>query len=145
MGCCVCRPATEVTDDPEVVVCTEVSNYAMLYHSGGSVRSQASGLLYIKHDQLCYQATVGSKLCCGCCSNSWQLSRVKQVRAVQAQYVRVPLSNRVIFLNPGVIIGIENGRGDTNSLVAAMPDAANFSAQLGQYISSPGSLPGSAH
>jgi len=137
MGCCVCRPKEEVTEDPDVIMYTKVKGTA-LFHSWGSIMlsGACNGLIYVKDGKLCYEATMGSRMCCKCLKRSWDLSLVKQITVVHNETVMVPGRRMVHFisLNPGLKISIQYGGGAVHTLVTSMPDAVNFSAQLGQHI-----------
>lgn len=141
MGCCGCRPKTEVTEDPNVVMYTPMGSFIMVDQSGSGAQND-TGLLYVKDNRLCCEATVGSKLCCKCCKNSWSLSKVKAVKVMNSgERVTYNLPRRglrhegeIVLSSDALMISILNNQGGTNTLLAYMPDAQNFGPQLSKYI-----------
>lgn len=135
MGCCGCRPKSEVTEN--ATLCTQVISYLMMYPSGTMVKNDTSGLLYLMDNHLCYEATMGSKLCCKCCKGSWDISKVKSIKVlVVGDGLQTPrgLARMHRGISPGLLISIANDRGDLNTLFVAAPDAHAFAPQLQKYI-----------
>lgn len=136
MGVCLCRPETDVTEDPNVILYNKVGT-ALLIHKwmGPEILSEiCDGLLYVKDSHLYHESTMGDIMCCKCCRHSWKLASVKQIILVQNETLYYPAYKRtlVVSLNPGIIISLKCG----NTIVAEMPEAAEFTSQLGSYINS---------
>ena len=139
MGCCICRPKKEVTEDPDVVMYTKVGGSAILYPSHSHMLSNFSGLLYVKDDQLCYEAACGSRLYCQCFREAWHLSEIKHIRVVHGETVVVPGNKvvHVISLNPGLKITLQkHPHAGTFTFVTAIADAENVSTQLAELANS---------
>lgn len=129
MGCCLCRPITEVTEDPEVLLHTEVGAVAIIDNHGIDLISSATqGLLYLRGNRLCYESTIRSKLCCRHNQICWYLSQLREVRAVYGETVLVPMEK--VVLNPGLRVTFEKADGSIGALAMAMPAAENFSSAL---------------
>ena len=133
MGCCLCRPITEVTEDPEVTLHTEVGAVAIIDNLGTDLISSASqGLLYVRGNRLCYESTVGSKLCCRHNQTSWYLSQLRDVRVVHGETVLVPMAK--VALNPGLRVTFEKSNGSIGTLAMAMPAAVTFRSALLHHV-----------
>ena len=135
MGACVCRPKTEVTENPEVVMYTKVGGTAQFTKYGGIYLSGAfNGLVYIQDNQLCYEATCGSRLWCKCIRKRWDLSQVKEITIVKDETVVVPGNKflHYVHMRPGLKISFFSRISET--LITDMPDALNFSTQLAQHL-----------
>ena len=134
MGGCLCAPITKVTEDPDVDMYTKVGGTA-LFHRYGRNATGLSGLLYVKDDQLCYEAGIGRKLCCQCCKQTWDLSQVKKIEVVTRNRLKIPYSHRRIYLNSGLVITLQRDNDHARYLVTAMQGADNFCMQLTQHMS----------
>lgn len=120
MGCCLCRPETDVEQDPSVVSYAEVGDIII---TRGSVRllglgRYSRGLMYIQGDSFYYVTKCGSKLCCcKCFRYSFKLSDIDQVDMLNRSSLNLPPGLR-ISVHPDITI------------LAGMPDAATFARPL---------------
>lgn len=101
MGCCVCRPKTEVTESPAVIICVRVKR-ALIMRST-SVDTQGQGLLYVQDGTLCLESTCGNRLYCMCFKKSWPLTDVISTRYVASKSaLAIKLANCVLIADaPG--------------------------------------------
>ena len=140
MGACYCRPQTLVTEDPNVVVHAEVGYCVRLgpRQSDFEQLSAFGGMAYVKEGHLFLESTVGSRFCCLCCREAWELSKIKDVDVVTGnimvtrrdRYGGTHTSTEV--MNPGLQIQLKNTDIDNDRIVMQMPDAVNFCARLRQ-------------
>ena len=139
MGCCICRPKVEVTEDPTVLFYAKTGRAALISACYSEVLNGifGGGILYVKNGMLCYETTCGSKLCCKCFKKSWILSSIQSVNFVanDSEIVLAGRTPHVITMNPGLRIRITGRGGVDCTLIAGVPDAANFQQQLNNLIS----------
>lgn len=135
MGCCACRPKTEVTEDPDVIMYTRTGGAALIYpiFSEPLTGMFGNGLLYVKDGMLFQETTCGSKLYCECFKKSWDLSAIQSVEYVENDSVVLTTGRtvQVLTMKPGLKIKLV---GDA-MLVAHIPDAENFKTQLDEHLS----------
>lgn len=133
MGCCLCRPDTDVLNDPLVSMHATVgfiafvSQYSHVF-AGGC----CSGLMYIKENTLYYETVCGGRLCCQCCRHEFSISLITGVEVIENQLVT--FHNRYIFLRPGLKITIKSTSGSIMTIIVAMPDAMEFANQLSKLV-----------
>ena len=104
--------------------------HSMTYHSSSCISSTEgiNGLFYVKNDRLCYRSNMDlfcwdtGVLCYR--SHSWSLDTVTHVKVAEGVFSR------------NLIINFVDDSGARKTLVAAVPDAKNFSNRLIQYIRS---------
>lgn len=137
MGGFVCRPQTEVTEDPDVAIYSEVGYCVLMGHYPGDFTqlSRFGGLAYIKKSgHLCIESTVGSRFCCLCCRNGYMLSDISQVDVVTGSVtVIIKDSPNNYEMNPGLRVRLNDGQ----NIIMKMPDAVDFCDQLRQYCNRP--------
>ena len=133
MGGCLCAPITKVKEDTDDVdMCTKVGGTALFHRHGRRVTGLA-GLLYVKDDQVCHKAGIGRKLCCQCCKQTWDLSKDKKMEMATRNRLKIPYSNRRIYLNTGLVITLQRDNDHTRYQMTAMK--YNFCMQLTQHMS----------
>lgn len=129
MGCCIFRPITVVTKDPDVVMCTKVRGAAIIsrYYR---MDTNKSGLLYVKDNLLCYETVHFYWLDCKWLRRAWHVFEVKKVQAI------TPDSGTEI--DYGLKIVMQSASGHTTTLVVetVMKVAIDFRTQLIQHIDS---------
>ena len=137
-----CRPLTTVTEDPNVIMHTEVGFSALKgrYPDDFSVLSRwGGGVAYVRNTgYLFLGSTVGGRLCCFGCSEGWRSSDISQVEAVSGTvaYSRHTNSGSFDFtnqMNPGLRIMLASG----DRMWIKMSDAVNFCARLRQQCNLP--------
>lgn len=140
-GCCICRPKTAVTRDPNVTLYSVVG-VAATTRPGGSplIVVSLNGLIYVKNGRLHHEATFGSRLVCRCMRQSWELSQIQQIRVIEGENVSVQNSansneTRTIEMNPGLRIGLTEER----VVVISMPYttveyAREFNVNMSQCV-----------
>ena len=137
MGCCICRPKVEVTEDPTVLFHTRTKRAALSHGFGTEVLNHicGGGILYVRDGTLSFEATCGSRLYCKCFRKTWALSNIHSVEFVENDSITVLQGNAVhiITMNPGLKIRI-SGRGSDAVFYAGVPDAAGFQRQLNDQI-----------
>ena len=146
MGACYCRPQTLVTEDPNVVIHTEVGFCVRMgmYQSDFTQLSRFGGLAYVKNTgHLCLESTVGSRFCCLCCRHGWRLSDIIDVMVVTGNITvtrrdRYGTHRSTHQMNPGLQVKLNNG----DKIVMQMPDAMNVCARLRQLCNLPSTNPG---
>ncbi len=133
MGCFICRPMTQVTDDPGILTHTRVGPVGVTYNCLGydmpSRNSVYNGIMYIKGNRLCYENSFYDEtLCCECTRRSWKLSGIKGVELVENETVEITVkyATYTIPMRPGLMITLEN----CFVMYVSMPDAVNFSMKL---------------
>ena len=138
MGSCFCFPVSSVTEDPSVVMYTEVGK-AIISHQQSGIVMEASlfdGMVYVRGDRLYYNSKYGDEFWCTCTSGSdWFVSDIRNIEVITGD-ITFNYSNglnRHISMNPGIRITFR----DNTILMAAMPDAINFSLKLRSYQSDP--------
>lgn len=137
MGVCACRAKTEVTADPKVKMYVLVRGTGLLDSYGGMLISgKLNGLLYVKDNQLCYEATIGKGLWRKCSKKRWDLSQVTHMTVVRNQNIRVQHHKQAhyISMTPGLKVNLRSHSGHNQTLITSMPDADTFSTRLAQYI-----------
>ena len=141
MGLCLCRPQTLVTEDPNVIMHTEVGFCALKGRYPGDFTQlcRFGGLAYVRNTgHLCLESTIGSRFCCHCCSEGWRLSDISQVEVVNGSITvstrsRYGTHNKTHQLNPGLGIMLKNG----DRILMKMPNAVNFCTRLRQQCNLP--------
>ena len=127
MGCCIFRPITIVTEDPDVVMCTNVGG-TVISSTYYRLEINSDGLLYVKDNKLYYESVRFCWLNCKWLRRVWHVSEVKRVEVI------TPDSGRE--MNYGLKIVMQNESRQTTTLEAsaAMNEAVNFRTQLIQHI-----------
>ena len=129
MGCCLCRPDTDIVQDPSITAHTRVGDIAFVYQYGHSmIKGCCSGLMYIREDVLYYETVCSGHLCCQCCRRAFNIRDITSVEVVSNRIER--LQNKFLVLNPGLKITVKPGSGSGTIIIVAMPDAQEFAAQL---------------
>ena len=129
MGCCLCRPDTDVVHDDSVSAHARVGDIAFVYRYGHSmIKGCCSGLMYIREDILYYETVCSGRLCCKCCRRAFN---VRDITSVEVVGNRMEIfQNKFIVLNPGLKITVKSHSGSNTTIIVAMPDAQEFAAQL---------------
>ena len=85
MGCCICRPKVEVTEDPTVLFHTKTGRAALVFGFGGESLNGVcgGGILYVHENTLSYESTCSSRFCCKCLKQQWELSSIQSVNLVE--------------------------------------------------------------
>lgn len=141
MGSCICRPITDVTDNPIVSAHASVGLIASFNHHGQpKVNATRFGFLYVKEGELCHDFTMGSKLMCKICTRTWKLAHIKEITVVNGD-LALPCRDVTIIppLIPGIRIVLEDAAGKETTLVMALAyttvaNANRFSIALGQCV-----------
>ena len=128
MGCCLCRPVTDVEQDAAVTSYTDVGDVVFAY--GFIVRRVqgccCNGIMYIKGDSLYYEVKIGSTLCCTCYRVRFRLSEIIIVDIINDQ--SLGFLGGAIHLSPGLRITAQ----PNTTILVSMPDAAVFGPQLAE-------------
>ena len=139
MGCCACRPETDVLNDPSVTLRTMVGDVVFIGRYGNYMNRGLGvhGLMYVKDGMLCYDLLCFSRLCCRCCSRSYSVSDITDIEVVQNDIVMFARGD-FIALQPGLKITIKSSESDSIKTViaVAMPNAEQFASQLKQLTGS---------
>lgn len=155
MGCCYRHPQTEVTEDPSVVMYTEVGFSVQFGFHGSRFPTLVSkdtffevlshkGLAYVKDSVLFLESKITSnRLCCTLDKHCWKLPDIKQIEVVHGnitiarrQWCCITDQN-IYNMNPGLRIFLKDTK-----IAMAMPAAQEFCAQLSQYCNFPSSSSG---
>lgn len=129
MGCCLCRPDTDVVQDVSVTAHTRVGDIAFVYRYGQSmIKGCCSGLMYIREDVLYYETVCSGRLCCKCCRRAFNVRDIISVEVVNSRIER--FHNKFLVLNPGLKITVK----PNTTIIVAMPDAQEFAAQLNRLV-----------
>ena len=132
MGCCLCRPDTDIAHDVSVSAHARVGNIAFVYQYGHSmIKGCCSGLMYIREDVLYYETVCSGRLCCKCCRRAFNGRDITSVEVVTNRIER--FQNEFIVLNPGLKITVKSQSGSSTTIIVAMPDAQEFAAQLNRF------------
>lgn len=141
MGSCFCRPITEVTENPTVVMYTDVGYCVQTGHSSTDfITICRYGLAYVEDGNFFVEGTLGSRFCCANAGSSSKLFDIKQVEVVQGSFT---ISRRDQYgrygygeehhMNPGLRIVLKNDK----KILMTMPAAENFCARLCQLCNLP--------
>lgn len=139
MGSIYCRPQTQVLEDPNVAMYTDVG-YSILTgidstNSNFITLSYNKGMVYVKDGALHHEVKLGSRLYCKYAKHSFKLCNIKRIEVVRGnitilrrkgyrstQYtVPMKLGLRIIFKK-------------CETLVMAIPDPENFCTRLNWCI-----------
>ena len=149
MGCCLCRPDTDVLNDPLVTMHVTVGDIAIVsQYSRSVIKGYCSGLMYIKEDTLYYETVCGGRLCCQCCRREFNISHITGVEVIENQLVRLEVfgnqrpvwfpreryNDNFIILRPGLKITVKSTSGSITTIVVAMPDAMEFANLLSKLV-----------
>lgn len=135
MGCCLCRPDTDVLHDPTVTVHARVGDIAIVYRYGQTmIKGCCSGLMYIREDVLYYETICSGRLCCQSCRRSFNVKDITTVEVINNQVVR--LHDKFLLLNPGLKITVKPHSGTDQTIIVAMPDAQEFAGHLSKLTGS---------
>lgn len=135
MGCCACRPDTEITEDPDVVMYTGVGGTARFTTYGHTYLSGAcNGLMFLRGRELGYVPTCGSRLWCRFMQQSWDLSSIKQLTIVRNETIPVPGNKFMHYINlkPGLKITLHSRINEV--VITDMPDVVSFASQLVHHM-----------
>ena len=135
MGCCFCRPDTEVLYDPSVTSHATVGDIAFdkaCTYSDPTIKG-CEGLMYIKENVLYYEMACSGRLCC---LSRRQAFNVTDITSVEVCEDRVETFKRqFIILRPRLKITVKPQSGSVTMIIVAMPDAAEFAAKLNELVS----------
>ena len=136
MGCCFCRPETDVLYDPLVTAHATVGDIAFdkACNYGDPTVKGIEGLMYIKENVLYYEMACSGRLCCLCCRSAHNVADITNVEVVEDRVET--FKNKFIILRPGLKITVKPQSGSATTIVVAMPDAAEFGARLSELTSS---------
>lgn len=137
MGCCFCRPQTDVTDDPRVVAYAEVG-YAVVFDDLSeqfNILDSTSGMFYVRSGILYFEATEWDSFCCKCERKEWELSEIRQIEVVQKHITVTSVSGYYGTSQSRVTVNLKIAFSNCTTLFAAMPSADTFCARLRQHIS----------
>lgn len=139
MGGSVCKTTAKVMADPDVLMYASVRDTALLDAYGDKLISGSiNGMLYVKGNQLCYQAVIVKGRWKKCVQRRWDLSQVTHMTVLRNQKVRVWCHRQPNFvsMNPGLKVSLLSRSGHSQSLVTSMSDVEQFSTRLAQHINS---------
>lgn len=137
MGCCLCRPQTEVTEDPHVIAYAEVG-YSVVFDDLSdqfNILDSDSGMFYLRGGVLYFESTVCYSFCWKCERREWNLSEITRIEVVQ-RYITVTTTSNYGTRQCQVAVNLRIAFSNNTTLFAAMPSADSFSARLHQHISS---------
>ena len=141
MGCCICRPITEVTDSSAIPAYASVGLTATFKQHHVEMNATQFGFLYIKDGELRHDFTLGNRLMCGCLTTSWKLAHIKEITMINGTLAIPNLDVTIIPpLHPGIKIVLQDAvTGDDITLVIAMAyttvaSANAFGVTLGQCV-----------
>ena len=133
MGCCLCRPDTDVVQDPSVTAYARVGDIAFVYrYSHSMIKGCCSGLMYIREDVLYYETVCSGRLCCQCCRRAFNVRNIASVEVVKNR--TETFHGKFLVLSPGLKITVKPHSGSSTTIIVVMPDAQEFAAQLNQLI-----------
>ena len=138
MGCFASRPLTEITEDPNVVLCADVGAAAVkgfLTHRLLN-NSCSGGILYVQNNQLCHETKCGTSVYSSLFGGVWNLTDIREICVVNSEsmWIFAGRAGHILSLRPGLKIKIEGSFGGTDMLVVEMPDAMNFAQRLRDLI-----------
>ncbi len=150
MGACMCRSLTEITDDPSVVLYTDVRLSAVRNDQGFAIFGSRNGFMYVKDDQLCLENLFGNRLYCKCYKRAWDLSVIADIQLLTEDVMvlyRVQNGTRLVNLcfnaqSPGIKIVLRQdlitpdmfNRLGTD-VILSIQDATGIHAELSQALS----------
>ena len=136
MGCCFCRPDTEVLNDPSVIVHATVGDIAFdkaCRCGEATVEKGCEGLMYVKENVLYYEIALSQGRLC--CLSLRQAYNVTDITSIEVFEDRVEgFKNKFIILRPGLKIAVKPQSGSVTTIFVAMPEATEFAAKLKELI-----------
>lgn len=141
MGCCICHPITDVTDNSAIPAYISVGLTATFRQHHVKVNATQFGFLYIKDGELRHDFTLGNRLTCRCLTTSWNLANIKEITMIDGT-LTIPNVDVTIIppLHPGIKIVLQDtATGDDTTLVMAMAyttvaSANAFGITLGRCV-----------
>lgn len=141
MGCCICRPITDVTDNSAVPSYVSVGLTATFNQHCPKVNATQFGFLYIKDNELRHDFTLGNRLVCRWCTKSWKLAHIQEITMINGA-IELPNTDVTIIppLFPGIKITLQDatGNGETTLVMAmaytTVANANRFGVILGRCV-----------